>query len=43
MADAEHQAASERERPGWAAIALIATFVLAGVVFYLVGVRVMMR
>jgi len=28
-----------REYPGWTAIALIAIFVLTGVVFYVVGVR----
>ena len=31
------------ERPGWMAIALIAIFVLIGVVMYLAGVRFMRR
>ena len=31
------------ERPGWVAIALIAIFVLTGVVMYIVGVRLIKR
>jgi len=32
-----------KERPGWMAIVLIAAFVLAGVVIYLVGVHLLKR
>ena len=31
------------ERPGWMAIALIAIFVLTGVVMYIIGVRLIKR
>jgi hypothetical protein len=43
MPDLENQPAPMREYPGWMAIALIAAFVLAGVVMYLVGVHLLKR
>ena len=43
MADPENQPARMREYPGWIAIALIAAFVLVGVVMYLVGVHLLKR
>jgi hypothetical protein len=43
MADSENQPAPVKEYPGWMAIALIAAFVLTGVVMYLVGVHLLRR
>ena len=43
MADPENQPAPPREYPGWIAIALIAVFVLVGVVTYLAGVQLLKR
>ena len=43
MANPENQIAPRKERPGWMAIALIAVFVLTGVVMYWVGVHLLKR
>ena len=43
MADSENQPSPVKEYPGWMAIALIAGFVLAGVLIYLAGVHLLKR
>ena len=43
MADQENQVTLPKERPGWMAIALIASFVLIGVAMYLAGLHLLKR